>query len=105
MIADLGPRREVGTLVRGSENPPDGSAATSLAVLAKNSVKSYGVCIAMGNVFFTDSEKHLYGVKKHGGRRQRVRGGLFRSALRSLAGLLQGCDAGSPSEKVQGIRG
>jgi len=59
---------EVGTLVRGSENPPQGTAASSsLAVLAKNSVKSYGVCIAMGNVFFTDAEKHLYGVKKHGG--------------------------------------
>jgi len=58
---------EVGVLVRGSESPPSATDASSLSVLAKNSVKCYGVCIAMGNVFFTDSEKALYGVKKNGG--------------------------------------
>jgi len=58
---------EVGSLVRGSEAPPSDPDMTSLSVLARNSVKCYGVCIAMGNVFFTDSEKKVYGVKKNGG--------------------------------------
>merc|ERR1740129_237614 len=43
---------QAGSLVRGSEHPPLNVAPEfSLSVLAKNSVKCYGVCIALGNVF------------------------------------------------------
>jgi len=70
--------QEAGSLVRGSESPLSGGDATSLSILAKNSAKCYGVCIAMGNVFFTDSEKALYGVKKFGGPVAEVSGALSR---------------------------
>jgi len=70
---------QAGSLVRGAEKPPLGAAPEfSLSVLAKNSVKCYGVCIAMGNVFFTDSQKFLYGVKKNGGPVAQVTGNLDR---------------------------
>merc|ERR1719330_758983 len=38
---------QAGSLVRGSEHAGD---TVSLSVMARNTVKSYGVCIAMGNV-------------------------------------------------------
>lgn len=53
---------ETGSLVRGAVTP--GARPFSLAT---NSPKSYGVCIAMGNVFYTDSERSVYGAKKNGG--------------------------------------
>lgn len=57
---------EVGALVRGAETPSKTNQADSVAVMAKNTVKSYGVCIAIDNVFYTDTEKNVYGVKKAG---------------------------------------
>lgn len=58
---------EVGSLIRGSEMPTSTNMASSVSVLAQNTVKSYGVCLAMDNIYYTDSEKKLYGVKKAGG--------------------------------------
>lgn len=69
--------QQAGSLVRGSESPPSSDPQSSVTILAKNTVKSYGVCIAMGNVFFTDSTTSLYGVKKNGG------------AVTEVSGLLQ----------------
>jgi hypothetical protein len=59
---------EAGTVVKGSEViDTSGPLAESISVLASNSAKSYGVCLALNNVFFTDDEKRIFGVKKTGG--------------------------------------
>lgn len=57
---------QAGSLVRGREHP-QGPVQNTVSVLARNSIKSYGVCMALGNVFYTDSDRYLYGVKKNGG--------------------------------------
>jgi len=57
-----------GAVVKGSEVVDTSTPlADNIAVLAANSPKSYGVCLALNNVFFTDATKHTYGVKKTGG--------------------------------------
>jgi len=57
-----------GAIVKGSEVVDSSSLLeNNIAVLAANSPKSYGVCLALNNVFYTDAEKHIYGVKKTGG--------------------------------------
>eukprot|EP00929_Paragymnodinium_shiwhaense_P002576 TRINITY_DN102871_c0_g1_i1.p1 TRINITY_DN102871_c0_g1~~TRINITY_DN102871_c0_g1_i1.p1 ORF type:complete len:332 (+),score=67.72 TRINITY_DN102871_c0_g1_i1:109-1104(+) len=56
--------QEVGTVVRGSENP---GATATVSVLARNLVKSYGICLSLGNIYYTAPESRLYGVKKTGG--------------------------------------
>lgn len=57
---------EVGSIVRGGV---DGGTSTSkiATALGYNAARSYGVCLALGNVYYTDAEKYLYGVKKGGG--------------------------------------
>ena len=40
---------------------------TNLMALSKNTDKSYGVCLAMHNIFYTQPESTIYGVKKTGG--------------------------------------
>lgn len=57
-----------GTVVKGWESPNEApKAAGEINLLAQNLPKSYGVCLAMNNVFYTDSEQRVYGVKKNGG--------------------------------------
>jgi len=58
---------KLGSVVRGSEVPPATNAADSVGILAQNNVKSYGICVALDNVYYTDTEKNLYAVKKSGG--------------------------------------
>eukprot|EP00747_Dinoflagellata_sp_TGD_P167575 gnl/TRDRNA2_/TRDRNA2_192211_c0_seq1.p1 gnl/TRDRNA2_/TRDRNA2_192211_c0~~gnl/TRDRNA2_/TRDRNA2_192211_c0_seq1.p1 ORF type:complete len:343 (+),score=57.59 gnl/TRDRNA2_/TRDRNA2_192211_c0_seq1:70-1098(+) len=55
---------QVGSLVEGYEG--NGYTGRHAKVLAKNSMKSYGVCLAEGVAYFTSSEKAIYGVKKVG---------------------------------------
>jgi len=64
----------VGTVVKHFEVYPNSSlmeqalqSRQSPAVLAKNTPKAYGVCIAMDNVYYTDSENNVYVVKRSGG--------------------------------------
>lgn len=57
---------QVGTLVRGDEEPPSAPQA-SVEQIAKNSNKVYGVCLSQNNIFYTDTQKFLYGVRKGGG--------------------------------------
>ena len=38
-----------------------------LDAIAKNSNKVYGVCLSQNNVFYTNTQTFLYGVKKSGG--------------------------------------
>lgn len=65
-----------GTVVKAAEVPSDGLSELPVNVVAQNAPKSYGVCLAMENVFFTDSEKKIYGVKKNGGEVGEVSSGL-----------------------------
>lgn len=60
---------QAGSVIRASEFPESsiGGPAKSISVLARNTVKSYGVCLALGNVYYTNSEKSVFGVKKTGG--------------------------------------
>lgn len=58
---------QVGSVVKGYENPPDTNVASSVRAIAKNAMKTYGVCLSQNNVFFTNAQKKLYGVKKMGG--------------------------------------
>lgn len=57
-----------GVVVKASEMPlPEPREEESVVVLGKNSQKCYGVCLALNNVFYTDSSQKLYAVKKSGG--------------------------------------
>lgn len=57
-----------GSVVKGFETPPSTNAAESVHMLANNADKVYGVCLAKDNVFYTNHEKYIYGVKKGGGK-------------------------------------
>lgn len=55
-----------GTLVRGHHKPPSAgmNITATTNVLASNSAKCYGVCIARGNIFYTDDQSSLYGIQR-----------------------------------------
>eukprot|EP00746_Dinoflagellata_sp_MGD_P167742 gnl/MRDRNA2_/MRDRNA2_98616_c0_seq1.p1 gnl/MRDRNA2_/MRDRNA2_98616_c0~~gnl/MRDRNA2_/MRDRNA2_98616_c0_seq1.p1 ORF type:complete len:340 (-),score=60.36 gnl/MRDRNA2_/MRDRNA2_98616_c0_seq1:11-1030(-) len=57
----------VGSVVKGFETPPETNVAGSVKPVAKNAVKVYGVCLVNDNVFYTDHQYAVYGVKKIGG--------------------------------------
>lgn len=57
---------QVGSIVKGMEEPPS-EPAQSVTQIAKNSNKVYGVCLSQNNVYYTDTQKFLFGVKKTGG--------------------------------------
>lgn len=54
---------EVGSVVRGLQEPSS-SVDSSVVSLASNAVKCYGVCIALGNLFYSDEATKLYGVPR-----------------------------------------
>lgn len=62
---------EAGSVVRGPETPrvlSQGVAASAVVEpLARNSEKSYGVCLAWNNVYYTQPESSIFVVKKEGG--------------------------------------
>jgi len=58
---------QVGSVARGFENPPDTNVAASVRAVAKNVMKSYGICLVMDNVYYTDADATVYAVKKEGG--------------------------------------
>lgn len=57
----------VGSVIKGMETPPETNVAGSVRPIAKNAVKVYGVCLVNDNVFYTDHQFNVYGVKKIGG--------------------------------------
>jgi DNA-binding beta-propeller fold protein YncE len=61
-----GTEENVGSLVRGFEKPLGTNAATEVVQLARNTPKAYGVCLSENNVFYTNSDKVVFGVKKTG---------------------------------------
>eukprot|EP00928_Gymnodinium_smaydae_P054111 TRINITY_DN37941_c0_g1_i1.p1 TRINITY_DN37941_c0_g1~~TRINITY_DN37941_c0_g1_i1.p1 ORF type:complete len:332 (-),score=86.96 TRINITY_DN37941_c0_g1_i1:110-1105(-) len=63
---------QVGSVVRGGEERAEtdqgqGGSADVVSVLARNAPKAYGICLALGNIYFTAARKSVYGVKKRGG--------------------------------------
>jgi len=62
----------VGSVVRGAQAGFEGTAILAeseqrgTAVLANNANKSYGVCLAGNNVFYTQPETTIFGVKEAG---------------------------------------
>lgn len=59
---------QTGVLIRASESPqPEPHEADSVVVLGQNAQKSYGVCLGLNNVFYTDAHNNVYGVKMTGG--------------------------------------
>mmetsp|Transcript_8560 Transcript_8560/g.20154 ORF Transcript_8560/g.20154 Transcript_8560/m.20154 type:complete len:349 (+) Transcript_8560:72-1118(+) len=63
---------KAGTVVRASERANHGGSVQDVSVLAMNAEKSYGLCLGMHNIYFTDADTFLYGVKKSGGRVEQV---------------------------------
>jgi len=61
-----GTEENVGSLNRGFEKPQGSNTAAGVVQLARNTPKAYGVCLSENNVFYTNSEKVVYGVKKTG---------------------------------------
>lgn len=57
----------VGSLVRASEAPDMANEASAVQAMASNTDKSYGICLGMSSIFYTQPNRVLYGVKKTGG--------------------------------------
>lgn len=58
---------EVGSVIRATEEPDAVNPMASLSQVARNADKSYGICLALNNVFFTQPDSTISGVKKSGG--------------------------------------
>jgi sugar lactone lactonase YvrE len=67
---------QVGSVVKGDEEPSTAKKHV-LAKIAENANKVYGVCLSQNNVFYTDTQKFLFGVKKSGGAIATVSDGLL----------------------------
>jgi len=61
-----GTEETVGSIVRGFEKPKGANAAAQVVQLARNTPKAYGVCLSENNVFYTNSDKTVFAVKKSG---------------------------------------
>lgn len=61
-----GTEENVGSINRGMEKPIGANTATQVVQLARNVPKAYGVCLSENNVFYTNAEAVLFGVKKTG---------------------------------------
>lgn len=57
---------QVGSVVKGPMQPGSDGYRARVQPLALNVDKSYGICIALNNVYFTQPEATIYGVKKGG---------------------------------------
>jgi hypothetical protein len=58
---------QVGSVVKGAEDGAQPGTTPHLDAIAKNANKVYGVCLSQNNVFYTNTQTFLYGVKKSGG--------------------------------------
>mmetsp|Transcript_102930 Transcript_102930/g.332085 ORF Transcript_102930/g.332085 Transcript_102930/m.332085 type:complete len:335 (+) Transcript_102930:111-1115(+) len=57
---------QVGSVVRGAESLGTSILQADVQPIAKVTDKSYGICLATNNVFFTQPESTIFGVKKGG---------------------------------------
>lgn len=73
--------QEVGSVIRAMEaRPAEGSG--NVEVRARNAERSYGVCLALDNIFYTAPTNQIHGVKTRGG---------FASVITSELGSPRGC--------------
>jgi sugar lactone lactonase YvrE len=63
---------QAGSLVKAAARPDAQNKIAMLEALTKNTDKSYGLCTAMGNIFYTQPDKTIFAVKKSGGRVEMV---------------------------------
>lgn len=56
-----------GTLVRGLSSSQNISGVPKIALMSKHVQKSYGVCLALNNAFYTDEKNSLYALPRTGG--------------------------------------
>lgn len=55
-----------GSVVKAAETPGGTNLGRTLEILASNTQKSYGICGALSNIFYTQPERIIYGVRKTG---------------------------------------
>lgn len=55
---------KVGTVVRALQDPSLVTTNTSIMTLSNNSDKCYGLCLALGNIYYSDESFNLYGVSR-----------------------------------------
>merc|ERR1719387_233182 len=58
---------QVGSVVKGFENAPTTNVGASVSAVASNAQKVYGVCKVNDNLYFTNQDQYVYGVKTTGG--------------------------------------
>lgn len=58
--------KQAGTQVGSVVSAPEGTTLAEVKALAKNSDKSYGICLAYNNIFYTQPESTMYALKKSG---------------------------------------
>jgi sugar lactone lactonase YvrE len=60
---------QVGSVVRGTEQNMGSKSSVngSVTSLASNAMKTYGICVARSNIFYSDEQRSLYAVKRFGG--------------------------------------
>lgn len=57
---------QVGSLAKAAVTPDETNLASNVQALTQNTDKSYGVCIVSSNIFYTQPENIIYGVRKNG---------------------------------------
>lgn len=57
----------LGSVVRALQHAEVPDAQDSMEALAKSTPKTYGVCLALSNVIYTDSDNHIYATTTAGG--------------------------------------
>lgn len=57
---------QVGSLMRAPSSQYLANSSSKIQTFASNTMKSYGVCLAMNNLFYTDEVSNLYGMKRQG---------------------------------------
>lgn len=57
---------QAGSLIKGSTVSQPTSLLASVETLARNTDKSYGICAALDNIYYTQPEGLIFGVKKTG---------------------------------------
>lgn len=69
---------QVGTLIRATETPNITISPTipSVTKMTNNVMKSYGVCLAGRNIFYTDEQSSMYAVVRTGGTPKKVTASL-----------------------------
>lgn len=58
---------DVGTVMKGSEVPPDIGKEKLVKILSQNSGSAFGLCVSAMHLFYSDSSANFYGMRRSGG--------------------------------------